>query len=151
MLCRLIEDLIFQMLAKCRLKWRFLHLIRGKPQLSAHEVESSWKTAHIRIHRERVIGTLLCANYGIFNGVIPLEMLSTRETEKECTLDQIVSVYSEVVNMCESGLPLTWLQLCCLTFQVANVKTTCHFIFRCTVKPDHLYCFVQKKVCVTCR
>lgn len=72
---------------------------RGKPQLSAIEIESTRSLAHLRIHVERVIG-VVCGKYTILSGVVPIELLFTRDGEQVTTLDKIVTVACALVNMC---------------------------------------------------
>ncbi|KAK7485548.1 hypothetical protein BaRGS_00023236 [Batillaria attramentaria] len=64
---------------------------RGKCQMTAHEIESTRKLAHVRIHVERVIG-MLCGKYTILNGDLPVELLFVREGEELTTLDKVVTV-----------------------------------------------------------
>ncbi|KAK7461249.1 hypothetical protein BaRGS_00038710 [Batillaria attramentaria] len=73
---------------------------RGKCQMTAHEIESTRKLAHVRIHVERVIG-LLCGKYTILNGDLPVELLFVREGEELTTLDKIVTVCCSLVNLCD--------------------------------------------------
>ena len=47
---------------------------KGKKQLSALDVERSWKLTSVRVHVERVVG-LLCQKYTILQSILPLENL----------------------------------------------------------------------------
>ena len=49
---------------------------RGKSQLSAKEVEVSWKRVSVNIHIERIIG-LLKNRYTILQGILRLRLLKT--------------------------------------------------------------------------
>ena len=54
--------------------------LRGKSQLSAKEVEVSWKIASLRIHIEKVIG-LLKNIYTILQRILPLKLLKSIKDE----------------------------------------------------------------------
>ena len=78
---------------------------RGKSQLSAKEVEVSWKIASVRIHIEKVIG-LLKNIYTIFQRILPLRLLkSIKDEAVSATLancDKIVTVCAALANLGES-------------------------------------------------
>ena len=72
---------------------------KGRSQLTAYEIESTRKIAHLRIHVERVIG-VLTGKYRILNNTIPTEWLIRRENETVVTLDKVVTVACAMVNIC---------------------------------------------------
>ena len=51
---------------------------RGESQLSPVDIETTQKIAHVRIHVERVIGSVR-QTYGVLNGQLPIDFLSCRE------------------------------------------------------------------------
>ena len=78
---------------------------RGKSQLSAREVEVSWKIGSVRIHIERVIG-LLKSRYTILQGILPLSLLKNIKDEAAsatfASCDKIVTVYAAPTDLGES-------------------------------------------------
>ncbi|XP_072298319.1 uncharacterized protein [Eucyclogobius newberryi] len=72
---------------------------RGKTQLDAEEIERTKNIASVRIHVERVIGSLR-QKYGMLGTTIPISMLETSEDCTVTTLDKIVSVACALYNAC---------------------------------------------------
>ena len=68
---------------------------KGKDQLQPIDVEVTRKTAHVRIHVERVIGVVR-QKYTILNGNIQIDFLIVKE-------DKVVST---IVNMCHARCAL---------------------------------------------
>ncbi|XP_070200907.1 uncharacterized protein [Littorina saxatilis] len=95
-----INDSVGLMCAEVRIP----AFIKGKKQLSAFDVESTRKIAHVRIHVERVIGNII-QKYAIIDSTIPITMLTCAEGATTTTLDQIVTVSCALVTICPSVVP----------------------------------------------
>ncbi|KAL7392252.1 hypothetical protein ABVT39_022029 [Epinephelus coioides] len=65
---------------------------RGKSQLAPVDIETTRKTVHVRIHVERVIGSVL-QKYSILGGTLPIDFLICKDNESVCTIDKIGLVY----------------------------------------------------------
>lgn len=74
---------------------------RGKAQLAPADLELTRKIAHVRIHVERVIGTVR-QKYTILNGPLPVDFLICKEGENIATIDKIGTVCCACVNLCSS-------------------------------------------------
>lgn len=66
-------------------------------QISAVNLENSYKISSLRIHVERVIGQLR-KKYKILNNTIPISTCSKVHNEKS-TLNQIVTVCAALINL----------------------------------------------------
>ena len=73
---------------------------KGKPQLSPIEIESTRSIANVRIHVERVFGSVRQKFTMLGHGIAPLDYL--RADEEYCLLDKIAAVCCALVNCCPS-------------------------------------------------
>lgn len=76
---------------------------KGKSQLHPVDLESTREIAHVRIHVERVIGTVR-QKFRILHNVLPITLLSTGGEQP--ILDEIVFVSCALFNLCPPIVPL---------------------------------------------
>ncbi|XP_071109393.1 uncharacterized protein [Haliotis cracherodii] len=95
-----IQDLVALVGAKVK----YPAFMRGKQQLSATEVEYTRKIANVRIHVERVIGTVR-QKFMILGATCPIDYLITKSTDDCPILDEIVFVCCALTNLCPSVVP----------------------------------------------
>lgn len=73
----------------------------GKSQLAPVDLETTRKIAHVRIHVERVIGSVR-QKYCVLGAILPSEFLMCKDSEGYCTIDKIALVCCALVNLCPS-------------------------------------------------
>lgn len=74
---------------------------KGKPQLSPVDIETTRKIANVRIHVERVIGSVRQKYTILGHGVLPIQYLMG-ENDEPCLLDKIAFLCCALTNCCKS-------------------------------------------------
>lgn len=92
-----IRDAVGMMCAEVKIP----SFTKGLCQLDARDVESTRGIAHLRIHVERVIGSMR-NKFKMLHTTIPIRLLLPCEGEDMTLLDKIVKVCCVLVNMCPS-------------------------------------------------
>lgn len=72
----------------------------GRSQLTPLEIEETRKIANLRIHVERVIGSMR-QKYTILQSILPIDMLRVNNNGL-CSYDKITYVCCILVNLCSS-------------------------------------------------
>ena len=76
----------------------------GKQQLTALEVEDTSSIANVRIHVERVIGSIR-QKYSILQSTLPINFVTKRADEDAPLIDRMVRVCCALNNLCDSVVP----------------------------------------------
>ena len=71
---------------------------KGKKQLEKQEVDWSRELSIVRIHMERVIGTLK-QKYTILQETLPISLISDTDEDNEAAIDKIIKVCCACVNL----------------------------------------------------
>ena len=76
---------------------------KGKKQLSKVEIDTARQLSHVRIHVERVIGTIR-QKFTILHSTLPLNMITSVDNNV-AYVDKIVTVCCALCNCCDSVVP----------------------------------------------
>lgn len=77
---------------------------KGKKQLHPLELAATRSIAHVRIHVERMIGSIR-QKYRIISNDVPISLLVTRNDDP--ISDKIVTVCCALINVCPPIVPLS--------------------------------------------
>lgn len=72
---------------------------KGKKQLEKVQVDWSRELSIVRIHVERIIGSLK-QKFTILQGTLPISLLKDQTDDQNTTIDKIVRVCCALVNLC---------------------------------------------------
>ena len=70
---------------------------KGKPQLSAQEVETARKLSRVRIHVEHAIGRLKC--FKLLQSTLPISLIKKPDDKECCLIDKTLFVCAALCNL----------------------------------------------------
>ena len=92
---------IKESVGSCAAKVHIPAFTKGRNQLSAADVEETRKLANVRIHVERVIGTVR-QKYSILNSIVPIRFIMGKDSNNFTMLDKIALICCALVNLNDS-------------------------------------------------